>query len=473
MNNQTTDEYYLNNSAARLNVLIIVCIGSFLMPMSLSANLVAIPAIARDLQADAIYVSWIPAIFILSNLVMLLPAGRLADIYGRKRIYLSGSIIFLLGTGLAAFSPSIHVLLFFRGVQGIGSALFFSTGMAIITGVFLNKGRGAALGWVVAAVYSGLTCGPFLGGWLTDLFGWRSVFLFQAPLAMIAIVLLLTKVKGEWRSNDALKLDIIGSVLLAIWLIALFIGISMLPETQALLSLLVSVSFLYLFLRHTKHSPHPIVKLKVVWENRVFSNALLASSSMYGGQYSLVFVLGLYLQYNQGLSPTEAGQLIMLQALIMAVLAPLAGRLSDNYKPWLLAAVGCCSVAVGITLILFITISDSLWLIATAFIFIGIGFGLFSTPNNSAAMGSVNKERLGMASALLTMARLMGQMLGTALVTLLMSLMIGATKITPDKYEDLQTVLILAACMSLLFAMSGIYFCLINRNEDSSSHQSE
>ena len=471
MNGLTTEEYYLNSSAARLSVLIIVCIGSFLTPMSLSATLVAIPAIARDLHADAIYVSWIPAIFILSNLVTLLPAGRLADIYGRKRIYLIGSIVFLLGTGLAAFSPNIHTLLFFRSVQGIGSALFFSTGMAIITSVFLNKGRGAALGWVVAAVYTGLTCGPFLGGWLTDVFGWRSVFLFQVPLALITIVLLLSKVKGEWRSKDALKLDIVGSVLLAIWLVALFIGISKLPEPIALLALLIAAIFIYLFLRHTKRSPHPIIKLKVVWKNRVFSNAMLASSSMYGGQYGLVFVLGLYLQYNQGLSPTEAGQLIMLQAIIMAILAPMAGRLSDNYKPWMLAAAGCCSVAIGIGLILLITWIDSLWLIALAFIFIGIGFGLFSTPNNSAAMGSVSKERLGMASALLTMARLMGQMLGTAFVTLLISVMIGATKITPDKYDDLQLVLTSAAIMSLLFAFSGIYFCLINRNETNSSYE--
>ncbi|MEH6457335.1 MAG: hypothetical protein V7749_13480, partial [Cocleimonas sp.] len=138
--------------------------------------------------------------------------------------------------------------------------------------------------------------------------------------------------------------------------------------------------------------------------------------------------------------------------------------------PWLLAAAGCCSVAIGISLILFITLIDSLWLIAVAFIFIGIGFGLFSTPNNSAAMGSVSKERLGMASALLTMSRLMGQMLGTAIVTLLMSVMIGATKITPDKYDALQVVLLAAAGASLLFSISGIYFCMSNRNENSSSY---
>ena len=202
MNDQLTQDYYRDNSAARLSVLIIICIGSFLTPLSLSATLVAIPAIALDLNASAIYVSWIPASFLLSNIVTLLPAGRLADSYGRKRIYLIGTIVFLLSTVLASFSTSILMLLVFRSLQGIGAALFLSTGMAIISSVFLNKGRGAALGWVVAAVYAGLTCGPFLGGWLTDVFSWRSVFLLQAPFALVGILLILIKMKGEWRNGE-------------------------------------------------------------------------------------------------------------------------------------------------------------------------------------------------------------------------------------------------------------------------------
>lgn len=472
MNDQDTHDYYFESPNARLVVLIIVCIGSFLTPLSLSATLVAIPAIARDLHADAVYVSWIPATFLLSNLVTLLPAGRLADIYGRKRIYLLGTIVFLLGSLLAALSTTIHTLLFFRAVQGIGAAMFFSTGMAIITSVFQNKGRGAALGWVVAAVYTGLTCGPFLGGWLTDVYGWRSVFLFQAPLALAGIILILLKMKGEWRSAGALKVDFIGAAFLSIWLIALFIGVSKLPDWKAYLALVITAIFLYLFLRHTRRSPNAIIKLKVVWENRVFSHAMLASLAMYGGQYGLIFILGLYLQYNKGMSPTEAGRMIMLQAVIMAILAPMSGRLSDNYKPWLLAAAGCISASIGIALLLFVNVTDSLWLMGAALLFIGVGFGLFSTPNNSAALGAVSKERLGMASALLTMSRLMGQMLGTAIVTLLMSLMIGATKITPDQYDSLLVVFLSTALISLVFSVSGIYFCLINRNVPSSSHQS-
>ncbi len=464
LNDKQTHDYYRDNPSARLSVLFIICIGSFLTPLSLSATLVAIPSIAHDLNADAVYVSWIPATFLLSNIATLLPAGRLADIYGRKRIYFLGTIIFLLSTLLAAFSTSIQMLLVFRSLQGIGAAFFFSTGMAIITSVFLNKGRGAALGWVVAAVYAGLTCGPFLGGLLTDMFGWRSVFLLQAPFALIGGLLILTKMKGEWRNINALKLDVVGSLLLAIWIITLFIGVTQLPEFQALLMLLMSMIFLLIFLRHNKQSPNPIIKLKVIRENFLFSNSLMASLCMYGGQYGLIFIIGLYLQYNQGLSPTETGRLIMLQAIIMAMLAPVAGRLSDSYKPWLLAALGCFSFSIGVSLLLFINISNSLWVFITAFIFMGIGFGLFSTPNNSAGMGSVSKDKLSMASALLTMARLVGQMIGTAIVTLLMSLLIGSSKISPDKFEDLFVILITTAGVSLILSLAGVYFCFLNRS---------
>jgi len=280
LNDNATQDYYLNNSTARFSVLLTICIGSFLTPLSLSATLVAIPAIAKDLNANAIYVSWIPSIFLLSNIISLLPAGRLADIYGRKRIYLLGTIIFLFASVLASFSTNIFTLLVFRAIQGIGAAFFFSTGMAIITSVF-HTNRGAALGWVVASVYFGLTCGPFLGGLLTDYFGWQSVFLFQAPLALLSILLILIKMKGEWRSAESLKLNIYGASILAICLICFFIGISSIPEPKSLLALSFAACFLVLFLRHTSNASNPIVNLKIVKKNKVFSNALLASVSMY------------------------------------------------------------------------------------------------------------------------------------------------------------------------------------------------
>jgi len=152
LNNKETRLYYQNALSARISALVIVCIGAFLMPLSLSASLVAIPAIATDLGANAVYVSWIPAAFILSNLIVLLPSGRSADIYGRKRIYQLGSVIFLFGSVIAGLSQNIKLLLLSRVIQGFGAGMFFGTGMAIIGSVYQDGGRGAALGWVVACV---------------------------------------------------------------------------------------------------------------------------------------------------------------------------------------------------------------------------------------------------------------------------------------------------------------------------------
>ncbi|MFC1664067.1 MFS transporter [Pseudomonadota bacterium] len=462
MNQQDYDQYYRENPTARFSVLVTICIGSFLTPLSLSAILVAIPAIAHDLQADARLVSWIPAVFLLSTLIALLPAGRMADTYGRKRIYLIGNVVFVVGTLLAGVVTNIEYLLVFRVVQGMGAAMFFSNGMAIITSVFIDRGRGAALGWVVASVYSGLTCGPLIGGWLTDQYGWHAVFFFQIPFALLGIVLILLTMKGEWRSQNPEPIDWVGAILLAFSLLSFFIGVSSLPDWKAAGFLGGAALLLILLIRHMDRSSSPLVRLKVVWRNRLFSHYLLASVLMYSGSYGLIFLLGLYLQYNHGMTPTEAGRMLMLQAIVMAVLAPLAGRLSDHIQPGYLATAGCLSAAIAFAVFISIDFSTPIYWIGIALLFLGAGFGLFSTPNNSAALGSIRQERLGIGSALLNMSRLMGQMVGTAVVAGLMSIYIGSNTITPDNYDALSQVFDMAVVLSLFFSLAAAYFSFVN-----------
>jgi EmrB/QacA subfamily drug resistance transporter len=469
MNSQDTHLYYQQNPSARLIVLISVCIGAFLAPLSLSATLVAVPAIAHGLHADAIYASWIPTAFLLANLIALLPSGRLSDIYGRKRFYLLGSSVFLVSSILAGMANSIEALLLFRVFQGIGAAMFFSTSMAIVSSVYSGYGRGAALGWMVASVYTGLTCGPLLGGWLTEHFGWHSVFLFQAPLSLLAIVLTLLYMKGEWHSQDPVKPDWWGSMLLAVWVSALFVGLTNLPQAWALLVLLLAITFLAMFLRHTSVSPNPIIKLRLVWKNQVLSRSLMSAIFMYSGNYGMVFLLGLYLQYNRGLSPSQAGQMLMLQAVVMAVLAPIAGRLSDKYPPKVLAMTGSLIVALGTVMLMFVNQHISIYFIGAALMIVGLGFGTFSTPNSNSIFGSVEESKLGIASALLNLARIIGQMFGMAIVTLLISLYIGETKITSDQYAALFSVLRWTLTLTFVFALIAAYYShtkVVDRSAD-------
>ena len=454
---QATSLYYQNITSARMSALIIVCIGSFLVPLSLSASLVAIPAIAADLAASAVYVSWIPAAFILSNLMMMLPAGRASDIYGRKRIYQTGSVVFLLGSVIAGSAQNIEWLLFSRIIQGLGAGMFFGTGMAIVGNVYQDGGRGAAIGWVVASVYSGLSVGPLLGGWLTDVLGWRSVFFAMVPFMLASILLTLLKLKGEWRIEAAKKLDWKGAVLLCLWVLTLFIGVTNLPEINAFVLLIVSMLLGYLFMRHSQQVEFPIVNLKLVRQNRKLSRSLSASILMYAASYGLQFLMGLYLQYNRGYSPTDAGFFMMIQAVIMAGLAPMSGRLSDRYPPNLIAAAGCFAVTLSFAVMLFLDNDSHIAIVVVSLVLLGAGFGLFSTPNSNAALQSIPPEKLGIVSALVSMSRLLGQLLSTAFITLMMSLYIGAAEIVPGNYDDLLIVFKWTVGLSLIYALLATY----------------
>lgn len=457
MTSNQTQQYYQENKSARLSALIIVCIGSFLTPLALSAALVATPEIARDLKADAVLVSWIPAIFLLCNLITLLPSGRAADTYGRKRIYNWGSIIFLAASIGSGLSTSIEMLLFFRGLQGVGAAMFFGNGFAIISSVYRSGGRGAALGWVVSCVYLGMSAGPLFGGWVTEHFGWHYVFLAMVPFVLLAIVLTIFTLKGEWVSDTPQRLDWFGVLILASWIISLFIGLTNLPQPLAAVSLLVSMMILYWFVRRSDQIEAPLIKLRLVWENQRFSRSLIAASFIYAGSYGVQFLIGLYLQYNLGLSPSEAGQYLLVQAILMAFIAPIAGRLSDHYPAYLLATCGAGSVVLSFTTALFLNDHSSIWLVILALAFLGVGFGLFSTPNNSGAMGAVSEARQGIASALINMSRLLGQLFGTALVTMLMSLYIGDAEIEPAYYDELLTVLHWTVMFSLCCAVIAMF----------------
>lgn len=459
MTPQETERYYQDNASARLIALIVVAVSSFLTPLSLSGSMVAVPAIAEDLHADAVYASWIPAAFLLSNLLCMLPSGRLADLYGRKRIFLIGSGIFALGSLIAGFAPSIEVLLASRIIQGMGSAFFFSTGIAIIGAVYQHHGRGAALGWLVSAIYLGMTGGPFIGGWLTQHFGWHISFLFIVPIVLMVLAVAAFNIKGEWRSAEPQKMDWLGTLYSVLAIGGLFMAVSLLPAWTALLWLMLGVVFTYVFFRHCARVKNPLLRAKVVLQNKPLSRALGASMMLYASNYGVLFLLTLYFQYNRGMSPTAAGQMIMVQALVMTVLAPLAGKLSDRYRPRLLATVGCLAMVAGL-MVLLPTISPTtpLWILIICLIAFGIGFGLFSTPNSNGVLGSVPPAQMGMVSALLNLSRLLGQMLGTAVVTLLMSLSIGKVKITPDQYDTLMIVVRSMVGMALVFAIVAAYF---------------
>ena len=191
--------------------LIVTSFAAFVTPFIGSATNIALPAIGKEFSANAVMLSWVATSFLLSSAVFLAPFGRLADILGRKKIFNIGLVVFTIASFFCAFSSSIEILILWRIVQGFGGALIFGTAMAIVTSVFPREKRGQALGIVVAAVYAGLTLGPFVGGFLTKNWGWEGIFLFTIPLGIMSVILSLIYFKDEWADAKGEKFDWIGS----------------------------------------------------------------------------------------------------------------------------------------------------------------------------------------------------------------------------------------------------------------------
>lgn len=453
-----TARYYRRYSDARLRALIFISVSILLFPLSIAASLVAIPTIADDLQVSAVLASWIPAAFVLSSLVCQLPGGRLADLVGLKRAFVWSNVLFVIGGVAGALSPTIEVLLASRVLQGAAGAVLASTGMAILSRVYESKGRGQALGWMTSAVYLGMTSGPLVGGWLVDLFGWRAVFFVPAPVALGVVLSAKRVLPGEWISSERHPVDWIGSLIFALALAALFVGATHLADLSGTATFIGGAILLYLFVRWNRQASFPLVRLDLVLQNTPFLRSVTAALFMYGSQYGIVLMMALYLQYNRGLSPTEAGQLMMLQALMMTLFAPIAGKLSDRLGRRILATTGSLSIAVGLLLLTKMDGQMPLWLIGVAIMIIGTGHGLFSTPNNSSALGAIPPARVGIGSAMISLARQGGQLMGTAVISLLLAIYFDGAAITAEDSQQFETVAHLALYISMGFALCAAWF---------------
>ena len=424
----------------------------------MSAVNIAVPAIALDFSANAILVSWVPTAFLLANAIFLIPAGRAADLYGRKKVFTTGMTVFCLACLMAVLAPNIEFLLLTRLLQGFGGALAFATGLAIVMSIFTRENRGIAIGINSATLYFGLSCGPIIGGWFTVHFGWRVVFLFPLLLGSIAILMIILRLKGEWKNEQARGVDWYGGLIFAFASSVMFIGISMVPGTQGFALIITGGLFLGYFIYQQVHSNKPLIHFKGIIENRMFSRSLMGNICIYWSNYPFIFLFSLYLQFIRGMSPAEAGQIMVLQPITMAIIAPLAGRLSDHFEPRVIATTGCLIMACAFGLLQGLDTLTPVALICVAMVIQGLGFGLFTTPNNNAALSSLDKSRYGIGSALLNFARVSGNIIGTAMVLLLVSIFIGKVEIQPDQYNALLRVVGIALGMSFMLAITGSYF---------------
>lgn len=417
--------------------LLAASLASFLTPfMGASAN-VALPSIARDLALDALEMSWIATVFLLAAAVFLVPFGRIADIRGRRRVLTWGIVIYALGSVSSALASTAARLIAARAVQGLGGAMMFGTGVAVLTSVVRPEKRGAALGINVAAVYLGLSLGPVLGGVLTEQLGWRSIFVVNASLAAMTGAIVVWKLEGEWAPARGERFDLTGSAVYAAALGAVMYGLSQPPGATAAAWVAGGLAALAWFVRLQLINASPVLDVRLFATNRAFGFSNLAALINYSATYAVGFLLSLYLQYVRGLDAQAAGAILLCQPVVQVVVSPLAGRLSDRVEPRLVASAGMLLTVAGLLLLAPLTDATSTAYVVGCLGVLGAGFGLFSSPNTNAVMAAVESRQYGLAAATLATMRLGGQMLSMGIAMLALSVFVGAVTIGPVHHEGL------------------------------------
>ena len=440
--------------------LFVVSLSSFMFPFMLSSVNIVLPAIQAEFSVHAVLLSWIATAYLLASGLMLVPAGKLGDIYGRKRIFIMGIAVFTVFSVCTAFAPSVAWIIAFRVLQGLGGAMSTATSMAIISDVFPVTERGKAMGIAVACVYIGLSVGPFAGGWLTALFGWRSVFLVNAPVGVLAFCLSIMMMKKEWANADHELFDIVGSLLYGGALFCFMYGLTSLPAVSGVGLLSGGLIGFVIFGYHVKHARFPVFNIRLFLDNRPFTFSSIAALINYSATFAIAFLLSLYFQYIKGMPPQTAGAILVVQPLVQAVFSPVAGKLSDRIQPAKIASLGMGLTTFGLLMLVFLTSETSLYYVVTSLAILGLGFGLFSSPNMNAIMSSVERNYYGIASGTVATMRLIGQMLSMAIATLTFSLMIGNKEISPLNYESFLHSVNLLFIVFSVSCMVGIFFSI-------------
>ncbi|MEX2482613.1 MAG: MFS transporter [Gammaproteobacteria bacterium] len=435
---------------------IMVMLNSISTAMMLTGVNVALPDVARDLHVDAVMLTWIPMSYLLASAAFTLAFGRLADMYGRKRVFLLGTAGVVVTSILAACAWSPTSLIAGRLLQGICAAMLYATNIAVISSVFPPARRGTAIGYTVSAVYLGLALGPLVAGWLIEIASWRATFLIHLPLSLVVIHIGLTRLPIEWRADVRGSFDVLGAVLYAVAIVIVMVGVSNLPAPIGLTMMVIGLFGLWFFFRHERRLADPVFDVELFYTNRVFLMSCLASLVMYTTTFANVVLVSLYLQYLKGIPPSTAGLIMMAQPAVMALVSPYAGRLSDRIEPRVIASAGMLLTAFGLGAFVLLDADSPLAAVVACLLMTGFGFSLFSSPNANAIMAAVSRSDYGRTSSAMAVMRVMGQMVSMGVVALIFALVLGPVHIEPAVYPVLAHAIELCFAVAALLALAGM-----------------
>lgn len=413
MNNNKIDFRY------KWYVMAAVGMGIFLGTIDSSIVNITLPTLVRDFNTTFATIQWVVLAYLLTITTLMLSMGRLADMRGKKPIYTLGFVIFTLGSLLCGLAPTVSLLILARIFQGVGAAMVMSLGMAIVTESFPPQERGKALGVIGALVSIGIVTGPTLGGLIVTHLSWHWIFFVNLPVGLIGIPMVIRFVP-DLRPLGGQRFDFGGAGTLLVSLLCLLLGLSLGQERgfdDPLVLLLFGgwLIFLVAFIFIERNTSQPMIDLSL-FRNRLLSTNLVTGFLTFIAMAGSLIIIPFYLQDNLGYNAQQAGLMMAIVPAMIGIVAPLAGSLSDRVGTRPITALGLAVIALGFALVSGLDSNTSTVGYLLRFLPIGLGIGLFQSPNNSAIMGAAPRERLGVVSGMLAITRTLGQTTGIAIL---------------------------------------------------------
>jgi EmrB/QacA subfamily drug resistance transporter len=404
-------------------ILLNVCVGQFIVGLDQRALLVALPTLTHTFNTSLTTIQWVLLIYDLTLIGLVITVGRLGDLFGRRRFYTSGFLLFVVSSALCGAAQSAAQIIFFRALQAVGGAMISANGRAVASIAFPSSERGKAMGVSSMAFHVGFLTGPTLGGFLIDTLGWRWIFFINLPVGIWGASLAWKLLEESRERVERISIDFPGAILLMMTCSLLIYGMNQLPhvgwhDPTVLRPLGLFVVALALFIFVELHSPMPILSF-ALFRNRLFTASMFSLFFITSTQSAISFLMPFYLQNILHFSPTQMGWIIVANSVVIVMVAPLAGWLSDRLGSRLLCTFGSALIVIGQFFVASLSVDSSILRIIFPIALSGLGWGFFNSPNQSAILGSVPRDKLGAASGMNTTTARTGGAMGVALAATL------------------------------------------------------
>lgn len=441
-------------------VIFVSFITSFFAVFLSNGVIIGVPAIANDFAMNNVIQNWVPTILFLVVAVFTVPAGQISGKFGVKKSLTMGILVYLIGSAGAALSFSTESFLIFRIFQGAGMAFLNVSAMAMVVSAVKPQNRGKALGFTVTGVYLATSLSPVICGFLVHNLGWRSMFYFVIPFLALCIILIVLKIPGEWKTYEKDKIDKTGSILYALGILAFIYGFTALTNINGIILTVIGIILLIVFAIYELKQKTPVFNMNL-FKNSKFTSSNIAALCSYLAIMAVTTIINYHLQYVRGFDAQISGLILIITPIIMAIIAPNAGKLSDKIHPQKLAATGMTIAVIGLGILTFLNENMPIYFLILAMILEGIGMGLFSSPNMNAIMSSVPLKDAPTASASQATMRTIGQTMSLGLLTLIFALIMGNLKLSPQYANMIVQSSQIICGICTMACMIGIFASLV------------